>query len=168
MSGGSIMGGMIALLLISSISSMIFAGPRVTQTMGEDVPLFRRLAMKNSRGVPSYAVILQSTITVFLILTATFESVVKYIAFTLDIFTCLTVIGVFVMRFRKPDAERKYAAWGYPVTPILFLIPTVWTMVVLLRHNTTGSLIALGTVLAGLIVYFLDKAIYKDRGQAAR
>ena len=138
---------------------MIFAGPRVTQAMGEDYPLLGKLAVKTRRGAPANAVLFQSAITVALILTATFESVVKYIAFTLDIFTCLAVAGVFIMRWRQPKAERVYRAWGYPVTPVIFLVPTVWTLIILLRHNTAGSVMALCTIVTGLLVYGLDRAL---------
>jgi APA family basic amino acid/polyamine antiporter len=161
--GGAVMGGMIALLLVSTVSSMIFAGPRVTQAMGEDFPLLGKLAVKTRRGAPANAVLFQSAITVTLILTATFESVVKYIAFTLDIFACLTVAGVFIMRWRQPHSERVYRAWGYPLTPLIFLAPTVWTLIILLRHNTAGSVLALGTIVTGLLVYGLDRALARRK-----
>lgn len=165
-SGGAVMGGMIALLLVSSISSMIFAGPRVMQAMGEDIPLFAKLGSITGRGAPANAVVVQSAITITLILTATFESVVKYIAFILDIFTCLAVIGVYVMRFKQPGAVSAYRAWGYPVTPLIFLLPTVWTLAVLLRRNTAGSVVALATILAGLAVYALDRALARRKSRA--
>ncbi len=165
--GGAVMGGMIALLLVSTMSAMIFAGPRVTQAMGEDFPLLGKLAVRTKRDAPAAAVLFQSAITIALILTSTFESVVKYIAFTLDIFTCLAVAGVFVTRFRMPDAERAYRVPGYPVTPLLFLAPTAWTLIVLLKNNTAGSLAGLCTVLAGLVIYAADRMITRRRSRGA-
>ena len=104
---GKTMGLMIALLLISSISAMIFAGPRVTQVMGEDLPLLKKLAVRNKKGIPVLAILLQSTISLILILTASFSTVLFYIAFTLDIFTFSTVLGIFVMRSRRGKIKQR-------------------------------------------------------------
>ncbi|MCU0447821.1 MAG: amino acid permease [Microscillaceae bacterium] len=161
--GGRIMGGMIALLLISSISAMVFAGPRVTQVMGEDLPLLAKLAFKNEKGIPFYAILMQSTISLILILTASFDAILYAIAFTLDIFTFSTVLGVFVMRIRQPRLERTYKTWGYPITPAIFLMATGWTMYFLLTTRTRESLIALLVVSMGLIIYFADKAFNQSK-----
>ncbi|TAE72577.1 MAG: APC family permease [Bacteroidetes bacterium] len=155
--GGKIMAGMIALLLISSISAMIFAGPRVMQTMGEDVKILNFLSYKNKKDIPVLAIILQSTISIILVLTAQFDTILSAIAFTLDIFTFATVLGVFVMRYKAPQAERAYKTWGYPITPLIFLGVTGWTMYYLLTERTIPSLIALGVVLLGLVVYFINQ-----------
>jgi basic amino acid/polyamine antiporter, APA family len=159
--GGRVMGGMISLLLISSISAMVFAGPRVTQVMGEDLPLLAKLAFKNDKGIPFYAILMQSTISLILILTASFDAILYAIAFTLDIFTFSTVLGVFVMRIRQPNLERTYKTWGYPITPAIFLLATGWTMYFLLTTRTQESLIALCVVSLGLIIYFADRSFNK-------
>ncbi len=159
--GGKIMGTLIALLLVSSISAMIFAGPRVTQVMGEDIPLLSRVSYKNKLGIPVYAISLQAFISILLILTASFDSVLYAIAFVLDLFTFSTVLGVFVMRYKAPNKERKYKAWGYPITPLVFLLATGWTMYFLFTERTEASLVAIGVVLVGLIIYYIDKLLYK-------
>ena len=104
---GKTMALMIALLLISSISAMVFAGPRVTQVMGEDLPLLGKLAVRNKKGIPVFAILLQSTISLILILTASFNTILFYIAFTLDIFTFSTVLGIFVMRARRSSIKLQ-------------------------------------------------------------
>lgn len=104
---GKTMALMIALLLISSISAMVFAGPRVTQVMGEDLPLLGKLAVRNQKGIPVFAILLQSTISLILILTASFDTILFYIAFTLDIFTFSTVLGIFVMRSRRGTIKAR-------------------------------------------------------------
>jgi basic amino acid/polyamine antiporter, APA family len=153
--GGRIMGGVIAFLLISSVSSMILAGPRVAQAMGEDIPLLRTLAFKTKKGIPVYAILLQSMITIVLILTSSFEKVLAYVGFTLSLFTFLTVLGLFILRITKPGMDRPYRTWGYPVTPIIFLALTGWTMFFVFREKPVESLFGLGTVAAGLAVYFI-------------
>ncbi len=155
--GGKIMAGMIALLLISSISAMIFAGPRVTQVMGEDMSILRFFAKTNSKEIPVRAIIFQSTISVVLILTASFDTILYAIAFTLDIFTFSTVLGVIILRIRKPSVARPYRTFAYPIPPLIFLAATGWTMYYLFTQRTTESLVALGVILLGLVVYFLGK-----------
>ncbi|MDX2301273.1 MAG: amino acid permease [Microscillaceae bacterium] len=161
---GGFMGMMIALLLVSSISSMIFAGPRVTQVMGEDIPLLKRLAFKSKKELPVTAIILQAVISIILILSASFDSIIKYVGFTLSLFTFMTVLGVFVLRITRPHAERPYKAWGYPLTPLIFLALTGWTLFYLLqgKESRTESLYGLGTVLLGLLIFLLDRAINGD------
>ena len=151
--GASLMAGVIGLLLVSSISSMIFVGPRVSQVMGEDYRLFRFLSLRSKRGTPAVAVAVQSTISLLFILSGSFEQVVTFSGFILSLFTFLSVLGVFVHRRRYPDAERPYRTWGYPVTPILFLLLTGWTIVFLLVEKTSESVLGIFTLGIGLGAY---------------
>ncbi|MDX1905320.1 MAG: amino acid permease [Thermonemataceae bacterium] len=177
--GGKIMASLIALLLVSSISSMVFAGPRVTQMIGEDFPLFKRLAKTNAKGVPSTAILAQSFISIILIFTSSFESILFAIAFILDVFTFSTVLGVFILRIKKPKAERKYKTWGYPLTPFIFLVATGWTMWFLFQERIFPAtkaafainlnpekpyleqsmpfFITIGMLISGSIIYLLSK-----------
>ncbi|MDD5570326.1 MAG: amino acid permease [Bacteroidales bacterium] len=164
--GGRIMSAMISILLISSVSSMVFVGPRVTQVMGEDFPAIKFLSIKNMKGIPVYAIILQFTISLFFILTSTFATVITYIGFTLNLFTFLTVLGLFVHRYRFKDADRPYKTFGYPVTPIIFLIILLWILVRILLMAPLNSfadfvknpaIAGFITVLSGFIFYYLSK-----------
>ena len=110
-------------LLVSTISSMIFAGPRIVQTMGEDIPALRFLAPKSRAGIPVRALLLQTGITLAFILKPSFQGVLVYAGFVLNLFTFLTVLGLFVLRIRQPELPRPYRAWGYPITPLLFPRP---------------------------------------------
>ena len=118
--GGRVMGGLIALGLVSTISAMTWAGPRVAQIMGEDIPMFGRMAFTTASGAPVGAILLQLAIVLALLFTSTFESVLTYLGFTLALSTFLTVAGVFVRRWRRPEMPRPYRTWGYPVTPLVF------------------------------------------------
>lgn len=160
---GQFMGAAISVLLVSTVSSMIFAGPRITQTMGEDLPALRWLARCSRRGLPVRATLLQSLLTVLFVVSGTFEQVLLYAGFVLNLFTFLTVLGLFVLRFRQPELPRPYRTWGYPFTPLLFLALSSWTLVFLLRDKPTESLLGLGTVLAGLLVYGLVTALGSRR-----
>lgn len=158
--GGKIMAGMIALLLVSSISAMIFAGPRVSQVMGEDFKLLSFFAYRNSKDIPLYAILLQSTLSVIVILTAAFDQIIFGIAFVLDIFTFSTVLGVLIWRIKYPEKERPYKTFLFPIPVIIFLLATGWVMYFLLTSYTTACLIAFGIVLSGLIPYFINKSLY--------
>jgi len=109
--GGNIMSLIISILLISTISSMVFAGPRVTMVIGEDLSALKFFARKNKKGIPVIAIALQSTIALILIFTSTFSTVLTYLGFTLTLFTTLTVLGLFVLRFTKPELPRPFKAW---------------------------------------------------------
>lgn len=152
--GAKIMGILISFGLISSISSMVLAGPRVTQAIGEDIPLFQLLARKNSSGVPYFAILLQLFIVTVLIMTSSFETVITYLGFTLTLSSFITVLGVFIYRLRYPEAPRPYKTWGYPLTPIIFLAISLWMLVFIFIGKPVESLTGIGTVLIGLIVYF--------------
>ncbi|HET9856803.1 MAG TPA: amino acid permease [Chthoniobacterales bacterium] len=152
--GGRIVGAIICLGLISSISSMTWIGPRVTMSMGEDHWLLRFLGRKNSEGVPANAVFVQLLIVNLLLLTRSFELVVVYIQFALLLCSLLTVIGVIVLRISRPNISRPYRVWLYPVPPIIFAAITIWMMIYLLRSKTTESVAGLGTAIAGLLLYF--------------
>ncbi|MGY2133678.1 APC family permease [Hymenobacter sp. HD11105] len=151
---GRLMGGIIASLLVSTVSSMVFAGPRIIQVMGEDLPGLRGLAQVSKEGIPVRAMLFQTALTLLFIFTATFKAVLLYAGFVLSLFTFLTVLGLFVLRRKHPELARPYRAWGYPLTPLLFLGLSGWTLLFILRDNPTESLYGLATLLVGLVVYY--------------
>ncbi len=161
--GAIFMGSLISLGLISAISSMVWAGPRVSMVMGEDYRLLGFLRFKNANGVPVYALLLQYVIVVILVLTSKFEQIITYIGFILSLSTFLTVLGVFVLRWRSPRLERPYKTWGYPVTPIFFLLVTGWMMIFVLRDKPVESLAGVATVLLGLVFYYIDRLLFESR-----
>ncbi len=156
--GAKVMASFICLGLISAISAMMWIGPRITATMGEDFRVLSPLARRNARGVPARAILAQFAIVVLLLLTATFQTAVNYIQFSLTLCSTLTVLGVFVLRWRQPALPRPYRVWGYPVTPAIFLAISVWMLVHMLSQTSTRipSLWGLATMALGLVVYFLS------------
>jgi APA family basic amino acid/polyamine antiporter len=156
--GAKITGLFICLGLISSVSGMMWIGPRITAAMGEDLRALSWLGRRNPHGVPVNAILTQFAIVVGLLLTATFETAVGYVQFSLTLCSTLTVLGVFVLRWRRPDLPRPYRTWGYPITPIVFLGISLWMLEHLLAEPATRapSLWGLATMALGLIVYFLS------------
>jgi len=153
--GAAMMTALICLALISSLSSLIMVGPRVTQTMSEDMRRLRFLATRNASGAPVFAIILQALVAIFLTLTATFNAVLTYVGFTLALFASLTVAGVFVLRRRHPHLKRPFKTWGYPVTPAIFLLLYGWMICYLVIERPLPSLCGLLTVASGLLLYKL-------------
>jgi APA family basic amino acid/polyamine antiporter len=152
--GAKVVAALICLGLVSSVSSMVWIGPRVTVAMGEDLPGLSVLAITTKNGTPRVAIGVQTLITTGLLLTGTFQGVLVYIQMALILFSALTVLGVIVLRVREPNLARPYRTWGYPVTPILFLLVSGIMMFYTAETMPRQSLAGLGTILAGLIVYF--------------
>jgi len=155
LAGGRLMSTIIAFLLISTISAMIIAGPRVTQSMGNDHQVFKLFSKTTSKGVPAVAIVAQCLISLFFIFSATFSQVVIYISFTLNLFTFLAVAGIIILRIKHPKMERPYKTWGYPFVPILFLLITGWLMYLGLMSNPIESIFGLLTALSGIIVFLV-------------
>ena len=154
--GANLMAITIALILTSTVSVMIYLGPRIVQVMGEDVPLLRSLSYKSAGGIPTYAMMVQSVLTLGFIYTATFQQVLLYAGFTLNLITALTVAGVFVLRRREPEIERPYRTWGYPWPPIIFLVLSAWSLSFMLVTQPRESLAGLATLMLGLVIYAID------------
>lgn len=152
---GNLMGLVIALLLVSSISAMIMAGPRISKAIGEDLGKLNLLAKTNKNGIPYVAIILQSIITVVLILTAQFESVLTFIGFSLSLFTFLTVCGIFIIRSRGMHKTLAYKTFGYPVIPIIYLALNAWMLYFTITNKPLESLYGLINVAIGAIVWLL-------------
>ena len=150
---------LIALALVSTVSAMVMAGPRVYTAMAEDGLFFRFLAKRHAKGGPIYSVLLQGAIAIVLALTVNLDELVKYIGFTLSIFAALAVVAAMVLRSRRPDAERPYRTIGWPVTPILFLMLSAWLIVQGIRLQPKECLLWGGsTLLSGVVLYFLWSA----------
>src|SRR5437667_310339 len=156
--GGKVMAAFICLGLISTVSAMMWIGPRVTAVMGEDLGMLKRLSRRTASGIPANAILTQFVIVNFMLLTATFQSVVNYVQFSLTLCSALTVLGVFVLRWRRPELARPYRVWGYPMTPLIFLAISGWMLWHLLAEQPTRapSLLGLVTAALGLIIYFIS------------
>jgi len=155
-SGAKIMGIILAALLISTVSAMIMAGPRVLQVIGEDFKAFRLFAMKNMDGIPVMAITVQSLMTLIFILTATFESILVFAGFTLAVNTLFAVAGIYVLRWREPLRKRPYKTLLYPITPLIYLLITTWTIVYILIQRPEEGLLGLGLIAVGGVFYFFS------------
>jgi basic amino acid/polyamine antiporter, APA family len=144
---------LIAFALFSSLSAFIIIGPRVYYSMAKDGLFFRSVARIHKRfNVPSNSIVLQCMIAVILVLSGSFEQVLTYMGFALGIFPILTVIGVFRLRRKDPDALRLA---GYPYTQILYISAGVLILFLSFLERPAESSIAALTVLIGIPAYYL-------------
>lgn len=163
---GVAMSLLIAFGLVSTISAMTWAGPRVLQAMGEDYAIFAAFRRTNPNGVPYLALLFQFMIVCYLVVSSSFEAILVYIGFTLSLSVFLTVAGVFVVRMRDRELPRHYLTWGYPWTPLVFLLITGWMLGFLLWEKPVESVVGLATMLSGLLLYAWNRRIGSRGGQA--
>jgi APA family basic amino acid/polyamine antiporter len=148
---------------------LILAGSRVVYAMAQDRLFFRATGRLNRKGVPGIALVLQGVWIVFLILMRRrhvdvtgavtygnlYSDLLDYVVFAALLFYVLTIIGIFVLRAKRPEAERPYRAFGYPFVPMLYILAAVAIMLVLLLYQTQMAGTGLVIVLSGLPVYWL-------------
>ena len=121
---GAFVTSVIALALVSAVSAMVMAGPRVYAAMALHGALPAPLGRHNRRGVPAVAVVTQGVLGVLFVLLGDLGQLMRFVGFTLTIFAGLTVAAVFVLRSR--GLRAPYRTFGYPVTPLAFLALSVW------------------------------------------
>jgi APA family basic amino acid/polyamine antiporter len=160
---GELFVALIALALISAVSAMVMAGPRVYAAMATDRALPPQLAWYSGRGVPSVAVAAQGVLGIAFVLVGDLGELMRFAGFTLAVFAALTVGALFVLRSR--GHRGAYRTWGYPVTPILFIAVSAWIAYAQIKEHPKESAVV-GLVLAvGAVLYrvFLGSA---PRGSA--
>jgi APA family basic amino acid/polyamine antiporter len=155
---GTIMGLIFSFLLLSTVSSMIITGPRVTHVMGEDYRILKWFSKRSKKEIPVRAIIIQAALSIGYVLTSTFEQVITLIGFTLNVFTLLTVIGMMMNRRKHSDSEFIYRVKLYPVVPIIFILINAWIIIYGLIYRPMESLGGIGISLAGLIFYLIDRS----------
>lgn len=151
--GGRWIAALIALGLLSTVSAMVLAGPRVAQTMGEDFPALRALGRAAPGKPPWRAVLLQAAVSLLLLWTASFNQVLTLIGVTLSVCAMAVVIALIRLRIREPALARPYRCFAYPLTPLVFLAGNAWMVVHALRAEPRAAWASLIAVLAGLLIY---------------
>ena len=159
--GGRLTAAMLALLLISSVSAMTLAGPRALQVIGEDFPALKLLSKTTDDGVPHIAIYLQSAITIAFILTASFKTIMIFAGAMLAFNSFLAVLGVFILRFREPDLDRPYKAWAYPLTPLIYLLITGFSLIYVVIDNPKKALFGVAVIAGGVVFYYVSETLWR-------
>lgn len=164
---GAVVGGLIGLvisgLLVSSISSMIITGPRVTSSMANDHRLFNWFSKTNSDGIPQRAILFQSMLCLVYIFSAKFDQIMIFVGFTLNLFTLLTVFGLFIVRYRKQGVEPEYKVFGYPIIPLVFILLYLFLLGFGIVNKPFESLLGLGFAICGVVIYGISNLFKTDK-----
>jgi APA family basic amino acid/polyamine antiporter len=145
----------VGLMLLSSLSAYVLTGPRVTYAMavaGQFPAVAGRLTTR--AGTPAVATVLQTAITIALLWTGSFSSLMEYTSVGLAIFSMLAVSSIYVLRRRRPDLPRPFRTPGYPVTPAVFLLVTGVLTAAAFSNRPRESTYALLSILAGVPIYY--------------
>jgi APA family basic amino acid/polyamine antiporter len=133
--GGRLMSAVLALLLLSTISAMLLAGPRVIEAMAGDSARLSLFGARNSRGAPTGAVLVSALLAILLILSGTFETVLAFAGFTLMLSSGLTVAGAIRLRWTRPELERPFRMPWYPLPALFYLVATASALAVVTWNN---------------------------------
>ncbi len=159
-----IMAGLIMISTFGCNNGLILSGARVYFAMANDGLFFKSTGKLNKKSVPGTALVVQGIWASLLCLSGTYSQLLDYVVFAALIFFVLIVSGIFILRKKKPDAERPYKAWGYPVVPAIYILLAAAIAVDLLVFKTGYTFPGLVIVLLGIPVYFIRK---KLAGEAA-
>jgi APA family basic amino acid/polyamine antiporter len=134
------------------LNGLILGGARVLYAMGHDGAFFAAAGrVDERRHVPTVALVLQGVWSAILAMSGTYDKLLTFVIFASLAFNALTVVGVFVLRRKRPDADRPYRTWGYPVVPAAFLVGAGFFLVYILVGDPQDSLAGVALVaLVGL------------------
>jgi APA family basic amino acid/polyamine antiporter len=169
-SGATLMALAIMVSTFGCANGLILAGARVYFAMARDGLFFRGIGRLNARHVPAMGLFLQGIWAAILVLMRTrlvnastgvvsygnlYGVLLDYVVFAALMFYVLTIGGIFVLRRKRPDAERPYRAWGYPLVPVLYIVTAVVIMLILILYQTQDTWPGLLIVLLGVPVYWV-------------
>jgi APA family basic amino acid/polyamine antiporter len=165
-SGTMIIAILIMVSTFGCINGLVLAGARVYYTMAKDGLFFPKAGRLNDNAVPEWALWAQCLVACILCLSGGYGNLLDMISFVVVIFYVLTIVGIFILRKRKPDMERPYRAFGYPVLPALYVVMGIAFCILLLIFKTTYAAWGLAIALAGIPLYHLAKRNRADTEHA--
>jgi APA family basic amino acid/polyamine antiporter len=152
--GSKVIAGMICILLLSTVSAYIFLGPRVTHEMVMDMPALGFLKDKNNANTTHSSFAFSAVLALFFIYSGTFDQVLVYTSFLLILITTLTVAGLFILRLSKKFPNASYRAWGYPITPLFFILTNIWVLFYIFLDRPYESLIGTCILFLGICIFY--------------
>ena len=136
-------------------NGLLLAGSRVYYSMAKENLFFKQVGVLNKNGVPGFSLKLQSFWACLLCLSGTYGALLDYTVFTVLIFYVLTIVAIFILRKKQPNADRPYKAFGYPIIPAIYVVLAALLCINLLIFRTQTSLIGLIIVGLGFPVYYI-------------
>jgi len=142
-------------------NGLILAGARVYYTMAKDGLFFRRTGVLNRNAVPEFGLWIQCLVASILCLSGRYGDLLDMISFVVVIFYVLTIAGIFILRKKRPDAERPYKAFGYPILPAIYIVMGIAFCLLLIKYKPQYTWPGLIIVLIGIPLYFIAIAARK-------
>ena len=149
---------MAVLIVISTFgcnNGLILSGARVYYAMATDRLFFKNVGELNRRAVPGNGLWVQFIWSSVLCLSGSYSQLLDYVVFAVLLFYALTILAIFILRFKRPEAERPYKAFGYPVMPAVYIFLATAIMIILLIYKPAFTLRGLVIVLIGIPVYYI-------------
>jgi basic amino acid/polyamine antiporter, APA family len=146
------------LIMISTFgcnNGLILSGARVYYTMAKDGLFFKKTGTLNDNAVPAYALWIQCIVACLLCLSGQYGNLLDMVSFVVVLFYVLTIIGIFILRKKRPDAERPYKAFGYPVLPIIYILMGTTFCLLLIKFKPEYTWPGLIITLLGIPLYYL-------------
>jgi APA family basic amino acid/polyamine antiporter len=159
----------IALMIMVSTfgcnNGLILAGARVYYTMAKDGLFFKKTGTLNKFAVPEYGLWIQCLVASILCLSGKYGDLLDMISLVVVIFYILTIFGIYILRVKRPDAERPYKAFGYPVLPAIYILMGLAFCILLLIYKPEYSRPGLVIVLIGIPIYYIAKRNIKEEDE---
>lgn len=153
--GAYVIAVMIMISTFGCNNGLILSGARVYYTMAKDGLFFKKTAILNKNNVPEFALWIQCIVASLLCLSGKYGDLLDMISFVVVLFYALTILGIFILRKKRPDADRPYKAIGYPVLPALYILMAITFCVLLIFYKPTYAIWGLAIVLAGIPIYYI-------------
>lgn len=151
----------IALMIMVSTfgcnNGLIMAGARVYYTMAKDGLFFKKTGELNKYSVPGFGLWIQCLVASILCLSGKYGDLLDMISFVVVLFYMLTIIGIYILRVKNPDAERPYKAFGYPVLPAIYIIMGLSFCALLIKYKPQFTWPGLIIVLIGIPIYYISQ-----------
>jgi APA family basic amino acid/polyamine antiporter len=153
--GAYVIAVMIMISTFGCDNGLILAGARVYYTMAKDGLFFKKTATLNKNAVPEFGLWIQCVMASILCLSGGYGDLLDMISFVAVLFYAITITGIFILRKKRPDADRPYKAFGYPVLPVIYIILALTFSVFLIQMKPLYAGIGLGIVLTGVPLYYI-------------
>jgi amino acid transporter len=158
--GASVVAAVVMVSTFGATNGSMMTGPRIFYAMAEDRNFFRPIAAVHPRWKTPYAaILLAAALGIGYVAFRNFQQLADSFILGIWPFYALAVGAVYILRRRRPDAERPYRTWGYPVTPLVFLVASVAMLLNAAVNNARDTLIGFGIILLGIPAFYAWKAV---------
>lgn len=156
---GKVVNIFIALQLVATISGYLWVGSRLTQAFAKENRLWKSLSVNNKKGIPVRAIFAHAVIATIIILSGSFKEIFVYTAFILQLFASLAISTVY---FIKKDQRKIFKSNLFYLFPTVFLLFSAYILYFTFINNPKESIIGLGIIAIGLVLYFVDRKFFKE------